>query len=273
LSEIDDMSVSDAASAMSDRPPPRSGSSKGVAAAAHAPSGQTASRATSATGAAAVGDPQSPRQASLAVIERPSRRSRKTSRALVEAARALLEEQGVGALTVKAVTERAEVGHGTFYHHFPSTEAVLAAGIQESMREFAQAIEHEFSDSPDKAWVFVASLSSTFRMLVSHPAIAWMLERPQLLAASLLEACAPFARRDIEAMVTAGDVRANTLATAGRYWEWLIVGALMDASEHPSERNVIESRLVGIVLRILGFDEHRLEGLLHRLDASRRPGD
>ena len=62
----------------------------------------------------------------------------------VDAARALLEAEGVSALTVKAVTDRADVGHGTFYHHFPSTEAVLAAGIEESMREFSKAMERGF---------------------------------------------------------------------------------------------------------------------------------
>src|SRR6266404_4065126 len=131
-------------------------------------------------------------------IERPTRRSRKTRLALIEAARALLEEEGVGALTVKAVTDRADVAHGTFYHHFPSTEAVLAAGIVESMREFALEMERGFADAADKSWVMVASLSSTFRMLTAHAALPWMLERPHVLAEALREACGPFARHDVE---------------------------------------------------------------------------
>ena len=229
------------------------GKSEGAAA-----SGRSVGRVSSADG--------EPRRA-LASIERPTRRSRKTRKALVDAARALLEEQGVAALTVKAVTDRADVGHGTFYHHFPSTEAVLAAGIEESMREFAAAIEREFADAADKAWVFVQSMSSTFRMLADHPALPWMLERPQVLAAALRDACGPYARRDVEAMVQAGDVSRDVLVRAGRYWEWLIIGALVDAApasqepQHSKDIAVIESHLLEIVLRVLGFDDARIRRL------------
>jgi AcrR family transcriptional regulator len=200
--------------------------------------------------------------------ERPSRRSRKTRLALVEAARTLLEEDGVAALTVKAVTERADVGHGTFYHHFASTEDVLAAGIEESMREFSAAMERGFSDADDKAWVFVASMSGTFRMLATHAALPWMLERPHVLAAALREACGPFARRDVEAMVAAGDVGAQAVAGTGRYWEWIIVGALVDAAQHPDQRPHIEARLLELVLRMLGIEEARIRALLVRVAGS-----
>jgi len=208
---------------------------------------------------------QGARVARPAGIERPTRRSRKTRRSLIDAARTLLEEQGVAALTVKAVTERADVGHGTFYHHFASTEAVLAAGIEESMREFSQELERSFADSSDKSWVLVASLSSTFRMLAAHAALPWMLERPHLLAAALREACGPFARRDVEAMVHAGDVAPGVLAGAGRYWEWLIIGALTDAAGRPGERRRIEAALVEAILRMLGIGDSKVAALLAKL--------
>jgi len=202
--------------------------------------------------------------------ERPSRRGRKTRRDLVDATRALLEEQGVAALTVKAVTDRADVGHGTFYHHFASTEAVLAAGIEESMREFSEAMGRGFAEADDKAWVFVASMSSTFRMLAGHPALGWMLERPAVLAAALREACGPFARRDIEAMIVAGDMKADALGRAAHYWEWIIIGALVDAAARPRDRRRIEESLLELVLRILGLGDARIAALLVRLQAPAR---
>jgi len=200
-------------------------------------------------------------------LVRPTRRSRKTRRDLVEAARELLERDGVAALTVKAVTDRADVGHGTFYHHFASTEAVLAAGIEESMREFSEAMERGFADADDKAWVFVASMSSTFRMLAAHPALAWMLERPGVLATSLREACGPFARRDVEAMVASGVVKADAIGRATRYGEWLVIGALVDAAARPRDRSRIEEGLIEVVLRVLGLGAERIEALLARLRA------
>src|SRR6185369_3837167 len=177
---------------------------------------------------------------------------------LIEAARALLEELGVGALTVKAVTDRADVGHGTFYHHFPSTEAVLAAGIAESMREFAQEMERGFAEAPDKGWVFVASLSNTFRMLTGHAALPWMLERPHVLAEALREACGPSARHDLGAMVATGELATEALGRAGRYWEWLIIGALIDAQAASASLGAIEAGLVEMILRILGLPAARI---------------
>jgi AcrR family transcriptional regulator len=192
-----------------------------------------------------------------------TKRSRRTRRDLVTAARALLEEEGIAALTAKAVTDRADVGYGTFYHHFESTEAVLAAGIEESMREFAIELERGFKDADDKAWVFVASLSSTFRMLAAHPAIGWMLERPHVLAAALREACGPFALRDIAAMIEAGDVVAEA-AAATTWFEWILVGALVDTAADPKRQVEIEAAVLTLVLRMLGLDGARAAKLIQR---------
>lgn len=200
-----------------------------------------------------------------------TRRSRRTRRDLIAAARSLLEEQGVGALTAKAVTDRADVGYGTFYHHFESTEAVLAAGIEESMREFAAEMQRDFADADDKAWVFTASMSSTFRMLATHPALGWMLERPQVLAAALVEACGPFARRDIEAMIAAGDLEAEA-ASGVAYFEWILIGALVDVSKSPARIREVEQKLMALVLRALGLEKDRSVALLARLaGGSKKP--
>ncbi len=198
-----------------------------------------------------------------------SRRSRRTRRDLIVAARALLEEQGVGALTAKAVTERADVGYGTFYHHFESTEAVLAAGIEESMRDFATDMQRDFADADDKVWVFTASMSNTFRMLAGHPALRWMLERPQLLAAALVEACGPFARRDVAAMVEAGDIEPDAAGGIG-YFEWVLIGALADVSKQPKRLREVEVALVSLVLRAIGVEKERAVALVARLGAAKK---
>jgi AcrR family transcriptional regulator len=195
-----------------------------------------------------------------------TRRSRRTRRDLIVAARALLEEKGVGALTAKAVTDRADVGYGTFYHHFPSTEAVLAAGIEDSMRDFAAEMERGFADADDKAWVFTASLSSTFRMLADHPALGWMLERPQVLASALREACGPFALRDLAAMIEAGDIE-DDAAVGSAYFEWVLIGALVDVAKDAKRARAVESLLLSLVLRALGVEKKRAAALVTRAAA------
>lgn len=173
----------------------------------------------------------------------------------------------MAALTVKAVTDRADVAHGTFYHHFPSTEDVLAAAIEDSMREFAEGMVADFADSDDKAWVFVASMSRAFRMLAAHTAIGWMLERPRLVATAMREAFGPFSRRDLAAMVEAGDIDAEGVAHAGRWWEWTILGALTDAVGRPADARAIERRLLELVLRAVGLAPDRILDLLESVSS------
>lgn len=59
----------------------------------------------------------------------PSRRERKkeeTRQRIFEAAISLFRERGFEATTVDEITERADVGRGTFFNYFPRKEAVLA---------------------------------------------------------------------------------------------------------------------------------------------------
>lgn len=248
MSKIDNTSVSGEVSILVPTPQDPGPRPKGPAHAGRRPSAARAARTT---------DEPAP--------ERTSRRSRKTRAALVDAARRLLVEQGTGALTVKAVTDLADVGHGTFYHHFASTEDLLAAAIEESMREFSAGLERTFSDAPDKAWVFAASFSGMLRMLVAHPALPWMLERPQVLAGAIREACGPYALRDVEAMIAAGDIAPGNLAHRGHYWEWMIIGALVDAAARPERVPRIEADVLSLVLGLLNLDAVRLTALLERL--------
>lgn len=58
-----------------------------------------------------------------------SRRERKkvdTRRRIFEAAVSLFREKGFEATTVDEITERADVGRGTFFNYFPKKESVLA---------------------------------------------------------------------------------------------------------------------------------------------------
>ena len=75
-------------------------------------------------------------------------------------------------------------------------------------------------------------------------------------------------RSCVEAMVTAGDIPSDVVARAGRYWEWLIIGAIFDAAKHPGDRRTIESNLVDVTLRILGLEDARIVSLLERLRSS-----
>ena len=58
---------------------------------------------------------------------RQERRRRRTREALYRAALRLFEERGFEATTVQAITDAADAGKGTFFHHFPTKDHVLVA--------------------------------------------------------------------------------------------------------------------------------------------------
>ncbi len=64
------------------------------------------------------------------VMENRARTAEDTRRRIVEATYALHAERGIGDTTMKDIAERADVGLGTVYHHFPTyNEAIHACGV------------------------------------------------------------------------------------------------------------------------------------------------
>ena len=61
---------------------------------------------------------------------RHQRRRAQTRKALMQAAVELVIEKGYEAVTAKDVTDRADLGRGTFYVHFKEKEDVVWAAIQ-----------------------------------------------------------------------------------------------------------------------------------------------
>src|SRR6201996_8823971 len=69
---------------------------------------------------------------------------------LLDAARAILEESSLSALTLRAVARRAGVSHAAPYRHFPNHEALLVElaieGFTELKDQITQAAEQAAGD-------------------------------------------------------------------------------------------------------------------------------
>ena len=62
------------------------------------------------------------------------RKRERTRQALVEAARSLVEERGHERLSIQDITDRADVGLGTFYNYFDNKQMIFEAAL-EGIRE------------------------------------------------------------------------------------------------------------------------------------------
>jgi AcrR family transcriptional regulator len=87
-----------------------------------------------------------------------------TRRRLVQATFALHGEQGIAATTMKQIAERAGVGIGTVYHHFPTLDDTINACGQMVMATFPPPSEAIFSGVP----TMKARLALLARALFEH---------------------------------------------------------------------------------------------------------
>jgi AcrR family transcriptional regulator len=82
---------------------------------------------------------------------RHQRRVKVTQRKLLDAARAVFAEKGLDLTTIDDITERADVGKGTFYYHFSEKNELIAKLIDEIMRDLVQVIEQKCEGVTDLA--------------------------------------------------------------------------------------------------------------------------
>jgi AcrR family transcriptional regulator len=80
---------------------------------------------------------------------RQQRRRGVTRQKLLEAARAVFAERGLDLTTIDDITERADVGKGTFYYHFRSKERLIRELIKSVLGELVAAIDEKCINHPD----------------------------------------------------------------------------------------------------------------------------
>jgi len=72
---------------------------------------------------------------------RQQRRVKATQRKLLNAARGVFAEKGLDSTTIDDITERADVGKGTFYYHFSGKQALIAELIDGLLSELVKVIK------------------------------------------------------------------------------------------------------------------------------------
>ncbi len=90
---------------------------------------------------------------------RAERRKQQTRAAIKQAAFDLLREMGYQKLSVRAITEQADVGYGTFYIHFSDKDDVVWEVVKEwsdaMMQQVWQRVAHEpFPRREYLSWVY-----------------------------------------------------------------------------------------------------------------------
>jgi AcrR family transcriptional regulator len=81
--------------------------------------------------------------------QRQKRRVKATRLKLLNAARDMFAEKGFDSTTIDDITERADVGKGTFYYHFTDKDDVIAELVERMMGELMESIDKRCEDTVD----------------------------------------------------------------------------------------------------------------------------
>ena len=101
---------------------------------------------------------------------------------LLRTSRALLDESGPSALSMREVARRAGCTHQAPYHYFANREAILAALVCEGFDELADrlAVAHDGLGSADLHAVLVASGNAYVEFALRHPGVFRVMFRPDV---------------------------------------------------------------------------------------------
>jgi AcrR family transcriptional regulator len=141
------------------------------------------------------------------------RRRAQTRASLISAAQAFLAE-GRPSVPINEVTERADVGNGTFYNHFSSKEELFAAAVTDALERYAVLLDALGGDLNDPAARFARSFRLTGRLHRHQPQLSRVLLAQGHELSRSSRGVAPRARRDLEDATTAGRFVAEDLDRA-----------------------------------------------------------
>ncbi len=106
---------------------------------------------------------------------RRERRKRETRQRLLTATRKLIAEDGAMSLRISDVTERADLGFGTFYSYFDSKEALIEAVVADAIGSAARAIGTKALEYADPAETASISYRRFVRYANDEPEVAAVL--------------------------------------------------------------------------------------------------
>jgi len=125
-------------------------------------------------------------------MEKQDRRVRKTQQALSEALVALILEKGYDAITIKDITDRADVAHATFYRHYRDKDELLRRNLEEIVGEIEALTREPMLQDSEGYLIFkhAQENSSLYRILLGSQGTLrvrkWLKDR---MAATTLRTC------------------------------------------------------------------------------------
>jgi AcrR family transcriptional regulator len=165
--------------------------------------------------------------------ERLARRRRGTRARLIKAAYDVMAENGVDAAKIQDITERADVGFGTFYNYFATKDQIAAQVLDCVIDDLGRRNIVATRDlrKKDPSLVICISIRLLMREAIRTPMWQWWALRPDLLVDRFREGFRPFALHDLRAAIVRKRIRLemSELEVTWALATWAMVGGIHDA--------------------------------------------
>lgn len=163
---------------------------------------------------------------------RVSKRRRATRARLLEAAYDVMIEAGADAAKIKDITDRADVGFGTFYNYFQTKDEIASQVLDCVTNDLAR--RNRIATSKLKAQDFIARVPVSMRIVMREATTApmwrWWALRPDLLIDRIRRGFRRYALEDIDEAIEGGvfHLDRGQMDSTWTLAVWMLVGGIHD---------------------------------------------
>ncbi len=113
------------------------------------------------------------------IMQKVDRRILRTERLLMDALVALALEKSYDAITVRDITERADVSYSTFFRHYTEIDDLLSEVLKTVVDDLTRLIKHSKSRESEGLLIFqhVAANAAFFRVMFSSPGTSRVMQK------------------------------------------------------------------------------------------------
>ena len=153
---------------------------------------------------------------------------------IIEAAVIHLNREGLNNFTATALTRSANLGYGTFYKYFSSTEDVLESAIKKNVTDWSLMISESNKKEPDRLLAFLEAIYKTILQVSNNASMRWLLEKPNYFVEIYFDLTRHHAIEDVKSAVASGQLTSEYLEnfeTKFKLHLWQICGGISMVDE------------------------------------------
>jgi AcrR family transcriptional regulator len=150
-------------------------------------------------------------------IDQPDRRVKRTQRLLAEALISLTLDKGYDAVTIRDITEAADIGYATFFRHYPDKDALLAEVLRVVLEQLLVLLQPHAANDPATVgrllFGYVGEHSAVCRVLLSSQGSSALLQQViDTGTANILRGNAPLPGSPVPIEIAAHHIVASSMA-------------------------------------------------------------